>query len=315
VCTVAFAPCPPLAGACEVTGVRRVGDGPLIDYGDMEGILTYEVSAGYFETLGVPVREGRVFDDALGRDDPPLAVVNEAAARHLFGGAALGDRISVTHPLTDEVQAEVIGVVADVREGALETPVMPALYLPRAQAPRPYGALIVGVDGDPYAVLDGVRAASAALDPTLPLTDPTTVAELTAAATARTRVLVGLLAAFALLGLLLSAVGVYGVVSYDVLRRTREMGLRVALGASTGDVLRGVALRPALFAAAGVGVGVAAALLLTERASGLLYGVRAGDPRVLAAASAVLLLVTVIAAWLPARRALAVDPAETLRGD
>jgi hypothetical protein len=241
--------------------------------------------------------------------------VNEAAARHLFGGAALGDRISVTHPLTDEVQAEVIGVVADVREGALETPVMPALYLPRAQAPRPYGALLVGVDGDPYAVLDGVRAASAALDPTLPLTDPTTVAELTAAATARTRVLVGLLAAFALLGLLLSAVGVYGVVSYDVLRRTREMGLRVALGASTGDVLRGVALRPALFAAAGVGVGVAAALLLTERASGLLYGVRAGDPRVLAAASAVLLLVTSIAAWLPARRALAVDPAETLRGD
>jgi predicted permease len=311
----ATAPCPPLSGMCEVTGVRQIDSGPTVDFDRMESILTYEVSADYFRTLGVRVLEGRELPAALAPGDPPVALVNEAAARTLFGGSAVGHHIAVTHALTEERQAEVIGVVEDVRYGGLADEVIPALYFSRAQALPGYGTLLVQTSDDPEALAEAVRAAVREVTPEIPLTDVTTLAELEAVASARTRVLLGLLAAYSVLGLLLSAVGIYGSVSFDVARRTRETGLRLALGASAAHVLRALVSRPAVFALGGGLLGLVGAALLTRQMGPLLFGVEPGDGRVLGAAALVLVTVAVGAAWRPTRRALSLDPAETLRGE
>ncbi|HEX7049828.1 MAG TPA: ADOP family duplicated permease [Longimicrobiales bacterium] len=309
----AIAPCAPLAGRCEVLAVRRIDDGPPAEHGEMDGILAYAVSDDYFRTLGIPLRAGRTFTPEDRDGGPPVAVVNEAAARKFFGGAALGHRIVVSHSLTADMMAEVVGVVGDVRYGALEEPAMPALYFSRRQAPSSYGTLFVGTRGDPYALVGAVRREAATLDPTLPLYAVTTMGERRAAATARTRVILGLLAAFGSTGLLLSAIGLYGLVSYAVVRRTPEMGLRVALGARSGAVLRLVLVPAGALAAAGAAAGIAAAAFLTRHAGALLFGVEPTDPRVLAAAAALLFAIALVAAWVPARRATRVDPMEALR--
>jgi predicted lysophospholipase L1 biosynthesis ABC-type transport system permease subunit len=192
---------------------------------------------------------------------------------------------------------------------------MPAVYFARAQSTPPSGTILVHTSGDPEALLDGVRAVVRAVDPSLALADVTTLSALEDVATARTRVLLWLLLAFSAVGLLLSAVGIYGVVSYDVQRRTRETGLRLALGAPAADVLRSTLARPAIFAGVGSALGVAGALVLTRQLRALLFQVEAGDPRIMAGSTLVLLGVAVAAAWVPTRRALKVDPAQTLRGE
>jgi putative ABC transport system permease protein len=315
VSSVATAPCPPLAGACEVVGVNQIDDATPVGPGEMSSVLAYEVSPEYFRTLGVPLVEGRAFDATSSESDAPLAVVDQRAAEELFGGDALGHRLAVTHELTEDRSAEIIGVVANVRAGALEGEALPTVYFARRQAPRAYGTLLVQTTGAPEDRINEVRAAVRQLDPNLALADVTTLADLSAAATARTRVLLALLTAFSLLGLSLSAVGIYGMVSYDVQGRARELGLRVALGASAASVLRSTVGRPTLLVSGGAAVGLAGALLLTRQLQALLFDVEPRDPRVLATAAAVLIAIGLGAALLPARRALRVDPAETLRGE
>jgi predicted permease len=312
----AVAPCPPLAGRCEVVGIRRIDDGPVIDYGDMQGMLAYAVSEDYFATLGIAVRQGRTFGAGDGEDAPPVAIVNEAAAREHFAGSALR-RMAVTHELTpdDGAMAEVIGVVADVRYGALVEPAMPAVYFSTRQAPSSYGTLFVQTSGDPYDLVSALRREVAALDADLPLYDVTTMADRYAAATARTRIVLGLLSAFALAGMLLSAIGLYGVVSYAVVQRTREMGLRMALGAPTRDVLRLVIARPVRLALYGVALGLAVTLVVTRYVTALLYGTAPADGRILLGVTLLLVAVALAAAWVPATRATRVDPATALRGD
>jgi len=311
----AIAPCPPLEGPCEVTGLEQIDDGAPADAARVEAIVTHAVTEDYFATLGVPLRAGSTFEPGLDADDPPVAIVNEAAARALFGGSALGRRIAVTHRLTAEGPAQVVGVVADVRDGGLEVEPRPAIYFSRRQTTPWYGTLFVAVEGDPYALVGDVRREARALDPDLPLTDVSTLGDLRAAATARTRIVLVLLFAFASLGLLLSAVGIYGVVSYAVVRRTREMGLRLALGAPTLALVRSVVGRPALLAILGSLAGLGGALALTRRVQGLLYGIEPWDPGVLGGATVLLIGIATAAAWIPTRRALRVDPVETLRGE
>jgi putative ABC transport system permease protein len=315
VLAAAIAPCPPLVGPCEVAGLQQLDDGAPAGTGRVETVVTNAVTGDYFATLGVALRAGSLFETGLEADDPPVAMVNETAARALFGGSALGRRIALTHRLTADQPAQVVGVVADVRDGGLEAEPRPAVYFSRRQTTPWYGTLFVAVDGEPYALVDDVRREARALDPDLPLTEVSTLGDLRAAATARTRIVLGLLLAFAALGLLLSAVGVYGVVSYAVVRRTREMGLRLALGAPTIGLLRSVVARPALLASLGSLAGLAGALALTRRVQGLLYGVEPWDPGVLGGATVLLIGVATAAAWIPARRALRVDPVETLRGE
>lgn len=315
VLAAAIAPCPPLAGPCEVTALRHLDDGAPAEDVPVEAIITNAVTAGYFATLGVPLIAGGTFEVGLDTDDPPVAIVNETAARALFGGSALGHRIAVTHGLTAERPAQVVGVVADVRDGGLEGEPRPAIYFSRRQTTPWYGTLFVAVEGDPYALVDAVRREARALDPELPLTDVSTLGDARAAATARTRIVLGLLLAFAALGVLLSAVGIYGVVSYAVQRRTREMGLRLALGAPALGLIRSVVGRPALLASLGSLAGLAGAMALTRRLQGLLYGIEPWDPRVMGGATVLLIGIATAAAWIPARRTLRVDPVETLRGE
>lgn len=310
---VAMGNCPPLTSMCEILGVRQIDDRPPPGSG-LQSALTYAVSTDYFATLGIRLQSGRTFTAADGPAVTPVAVISETAARDWFPGeSAIGHRVAVTHSLTETAKAEIIGVVDDVRYAALERPAIPAVYLSRAQAPTSYGTIFIHSAADPLAVLDGVRQVVGAIDDGLPLYDISTMAERIAIATARTRVVLGLLTAFALTGLLLAMVGLYGVVAYTIEQRTRELGIRFALGASRADVLRLVVTPPALLALAGTSLGVGAALFLTRFARALLYGIEPSDPRVMVGAVVVLLGVAALAAWIPARRAAIVHPANALR--
>ena len=315
VVSVATAPCPPLTGACSVTGIRQVDDRRAADPAHMERIVTYAVSDDYFATLGVPILQGGGFEAGVRAGEPPVAVLSETAARRLFGGSAVGHRIGVTVALTSEQPAEVVGVVADVRYDGLEVEPMPAIYFSRRQMTPWYGTVFLRMQGDPYGVLEAVREEARSLDPAMPLFEVSTLGELRGAATARTRVILGLLLSFALLGLLLSAAGIYGVVSYAVVRRTREMGLRLALGATAHAVVQMIVRRPVWLALAGSAAGLAGALALTRYLQELLFAIKPWDPRIMAAAMGILVSVALAAAWIPARRATRLDPAQTLRAE
>jgi ABC-type antimicrobial peptide transport system permease subunit len=202
-----------------------------------------------------------------------------------------------------------------VRYDGLEEELMPAVYLSEHQAAMGYGTLHVRVAGDLYGTVDAIRREAVALDPHLPLFSISTLADAEAAATARTRIIFSLFMAFALSGLLIGAVGLYGIVSHTVSSRTPEVGLRIALGAARGGVVRLVVGRPAAIALIGTAVGLGATYGLTRYMEQLLYGTRASDPRVFIAAASVLLAVTAIAAWIPARRATRIPPTVALRAD
>jgi putative ABC transport system permease protein len=306
--------CAPLAGVCEIRGLRRLDDREVPE-SESVPLLTYAVDDDYFGALGIPLRAGRVFDGRDATDNAPVVVINEAAARLFAGESPIGHRIGITHELTSERPAEIVGVVADVPYGTLEGGAIPAVYLSRRQAPSAYGTIFLRVATEPTSLVDAVRAAVAHVDPTLPLYDITTLEELEAVATARTRVVLWLLAVFAVTGLLLSAVGLYGIVAYAVAGRTREMGVRLALGASAANVVR-IVLTPAVrLVIVGTVLGIAAALALTRFLGVLLYGITPSDPRVLGAAAVVLLVVAATAAAWPAMRATRVDPAVALRGE
>lgn len=311
----AFATCPPLAGRCEITGVSRIDDGAPLEGAEMTGALTYVVSDGYFDVVGAPPVQGRGFGAADGQGATPVVVINEIAAARLFPGQnALGHRLALTHSLTAEAMAEVVGVVPDIRYGALEESIMPAVYLSVRQAPPGYGTLLVrGADPDSYG--PAMRDVLAGLDPDLPLTAQASLYSLAADATARTRVVLWLLSAFAASGLLMSAVGLYALVSYAISRRTREVGVRVALGAARPSIVALVSRGPALLVLSGAGAGLLTSVRTTRSMTSLLFGVQAGDPRVLAGVIGLLLAVVGLATLVPALRALRVDPVEALRHD
>jgi putative ABC transport system permease protein len=309
------ATCPPLAGRCEIAGLRQIDDGPAADYSEMGGVLAYVVTDGYFDAIGVPLLEGRGFE-ASDRDGAPVVLVNRAAAREHFGDVSpVGHRISITHSLTESEMATIVGVVGDVRYGDLEEPPMPAVYLSERQVAMPFGTLVVRTEGEPYAVLGAVRSSIGELDPDLPLFGVSTLEERHFAATARTRIILGLLASFALAGLFLSAIGLYGLVSNGVVARTREVGLRIALGADRRSVFRMLTARPAALVATSLVVGVGVAWWSSRWLGTLLFETSPDTPTPLAAAVLVLTLVTAAATWLPAHKATRLPPSTTLRAE
>jgi predicted permease len=315
VLSTAVAPCAPLTAPCEITALQRIDD-RVSSRSDALPIITYAVSDDYFRTLGISVRQGRAFGVQDAPAGSPVVILNETAAQRLFPeGSALGHRLAISHALTEERMATIIGVVADVQYGQLEQPMAPTVYLATRQAPSSYGTLFVHTDGDPLQLLAVLRREIATLDPDLPLEQVTTMRARHTLATARTRVVLGLFAAFALSGLLLSAIGLYGLVSFSVQQRTREMGLRLALGASAGNIIRLVLRGPLLLAGLGVSAGIAAALIVTRYVRDLLYNVEPSDPRVLFAAALALSIVATTAALVPARRATRAHPADSLRSD
>jgi predicted permease len=306
----------PLGGHCSITAMRFAGSTEYVD-GSRPEIGVDWVDHEFFETLGVPVLAGRTFGDSDREDSPPVVVLNETAARALFpNGDAVGSRVSMgASPAAETTDGvEVIGIVGDVLYDTPEKGVMAEAYFSIAQEVGG-STIFLRTEGEPMALVGPARATLAELDPDLPVFGVRTLDDLEAVATADTRVLGGLLAVFAGLAMLLAATGVWAVVAHAVARRTRELGLRVALGAKPGEVV-GLVVRQGLgVAVAGTLLGAALAWAASRVLQGLLYGVEPTDPVAFAGGAIFLLAVSIVAAWLPARQATRVDPMEALRSD
>ena len=274
---------------------------------------------GYFEALQIPLRSGRTFTAADDDKAPCSVVVNEAWVRKYFPGQdVLGRRLRFSEKGDDTYSRwrSIVGVVADTHDFGLDKPAPPVYYVPHSQLPDPEMVLLVRAPGaNPQALAQELRAALASIDPAQPVdwAQPFT-ARIDSALSPR-RFPLQLLAAFAALALVLSALGIYGVTSYAVSQRTREIGVRIAIGAQAGDVLRMVMGNALRLAGAGVVLGLCAALLFARVLSSQLYGVSGRDPLTYAAISAALAGVALLASWLPARRATRVDPAQALRAE
>jgi putative ABC transport system permease protein len=210
---------------------------------------------------------------------------------------------------------EIVGIVGDVRSAGLEEPVEGEMYLSYWQVPDLVLGIALRTSGDPASLAGQLRAAVWSVDREQPVTYVMPISELAAESLAFRRAGMMLAGSFGFLALVLAAIGIYGVLSYSVMRRTREIGVRMALGASPGDVAGGILREGLMMTAAGVAIGLAAALGLSRFLASVLFEVRPGDPMTYAAVAAVLLGVAVLAAWIPARRATSVDPLVALRTD
>jgi putative ABC transport system permease protein len=266
---------------------------------------------GYVETMAIPLLRGREFTAHDDAGAPPVAMVNETVARRFWPGAnPLGKRIllgRMVKPL------EVVGVLGDVRNNKLAGDVQPEIYLPFAQLPWASMNLVVRTSGSPAAFAAPVRARVLAVDREQPVTGIQTMGDLLSIAAAEPRSATSLLGALAALALLLAVVGIYGAIAYSVAERTSEMGLRVALGAARADILEMVLRQGLLLAVAGIAIGLAASLALTQLLSGLLYRVSVRDPLAFSAGAILFASVAALASYIPARRATRVDPMTALR--
>jgi predicted permease len=281
------------------------------------GVGFHSVSPDYFRTLGIALQRGRVFtaQDRIGA--PRVALINQTAAEKFFPGEdPIGRRLrpyATPNYETQEQWVVIVGIVADVRYGRLEEALEPDLYVSSLQPTGRTPTLLVRSRVEVAALTTAIQREVLALDRNTPLTAIQTMQERVADVTSRTRFIAVLLGAFAGLALLLAGIGIYGVMTYSISARTREVGIRMALGAQAGDVVRLVLHQGMILAGIGVGIGLLASLALTRLMKGLLFGVGANDPLTFGAISLLLLSVALFACWLPARRATKVDPLVALR--
>jgi putative ABC transport system permease protein len=271
------------------------------------------VDPGYFAAMRIPTIAGRTFTAADRPDAPPVIVVNQKMARQYWtNGAAVGSRMKVswTHP---DATPEIIGVVGDVRTSALDADVRPMIYYVEAQDPTASMTLAIRHSGDPGPLVAAVRAAVRDLDHDVPLTDIASMTTRLARSMSDRRYPMLLLSGFAVLAVLLAAVGLYGLLSYVVSRRTREIGVRMALGADRGAVL-GLVMRDGVrLTLIGAVIGAVASGVAARALGHLLYGVGPTDPLTFAVVGLLLVAVALVASYLPAARATRVDPVEALR--
>ena len=287
---------------------RPLGPGEITPSADYR-----RISPGYFGAMGIRLLRGRDFTERDDNLSAPVAVVNEALARRFFAGEeVLGKRL--VYPEGERpVTREIVGVVADLKHDNLAGERAPEVYVPFAQRPHSSMALAVRGEGDPVALAGAVRAAVREVDPGEPVYSVMTMRERLDQSLAPQRFNTQLLIAFAVAATLLAAVGVFGVLSFQVAQSRHEIGIRMALGAQRGDVLKLVVGRGLRYVLGGVVVGLATSLALTRVMSSLLFEVSATDPATLAAITLGLVGVALLASYLPARRASKVDPLTALR--
>ena len=270
------------------------------------------VSEGAFRVLGVPVLEGREFTAADAAGSVPVAVVNQELARRTWPGrSALGRRLRISGP--PDVWATVIGVVGTIRQRTLREAPSPQLYRPMTQAANIFNSIAARTDGEPMALARSVRAALWSVDPEQPVWRMRSMASLLERDVATPKVIMLLTTLFASLALLLAVIGVYGVVSYVVAERTREVGIRMALGARSSEVVRLFVGRGLRAIGVATATGLAAALAGARVLRAQLYGVSPTDLATFVAVPVILAAVAVLACWLPSRRAARVDPMVALR--
>jgi putative ABC transport system permease protein len=300
---------------------------PLIQKGDVNG-FTIEgrprlarnvfsnanyriVTRDYLRTIGVPLREGRYLDAHDSADAPPVTLVNEAMKRKFWPNeSAIGKRFRFGD---SRPWVTIVGVVGDIRQSGLEKPPSAEMYLPAAQDPTPLSGLVIRTMADPKGLAQAVRREIRAVDKDMPITDVATMEQVLDREVLQRRAQMLLLSIFAAVALLLASLGIYGVLAYLVSQRTQEIGIRMALGASPRDVLLAVAGQGMGLSIAGIALGVTAALALTRVVSRLLFGIAASDPATFLAVSLLLLVVALAACYVPARRAMRIDPIVALR--
>jgi len=301
----------PLGGSRAETGVTRGADDPA-DRTAIRGTTLATVTAGYFEMFGIALVRGRAFLDADRAETPEVVVVSESFARMLWPDEeAVGQSVRIG----GETLASVVGVARDIKYHSLADDGSPLLYLPLPQAYSDRMVLQVRLAEDTPGARTAVRQAVQELDPALPLPLMSSMDDDMGISLLPTRVGAGILGGFGAMALLLAIIGVYGVTAFLVGERTREIGVRSALGATAGQVVRLMMRDTLRLAAAGVALGLAAGIGVGALLSGWLYGVGAFDPRPLGGAGLVLLGVALVGTWLPARRALRIDPVTALRAD
>jgi len=302
----------PLTGGQTPAPVAVVGR-PVPPMSEQAQANRHLVSPGYFRTLGIPLRAGRDFDERDTPGAPQVAIVNETFARRHFPGEDPVGRSVVTG--MGQRQAQVVGVVADVRSTGLHTPPEADYFLPALQRPEAFTNVLVRTTLAPAATAALVREALRGVDPNLPLLEPQTLEARIDRTIANRKLALMLLAGLAGLALVLACLGVYSVMAHLVAFRTSEIGIRMALGATPGAVMRLVLGHGRRLTLLGIAIGVVAALAVTQSFRQTLFEVDAADPFVYVAVSVVLLLVAESASWLPARRATRIDPVIALRGE
>ena len=270
----------------------------------------------YFRTMRIPLISGRVFDERDGLKGQPTMIVNQAFAKKYFANQnPLGQHIQVRlgDDVFDQSVREIVGVVGNTRLKGLAATPQPEYYLPWAQAVVTNPYLVIRTAGDPLALADAVRAEVQRMDKGVPVYQVSTLQGYVSKSAAQPRFQTFLLVCFAAMALVLAGIGLYGLLSYVVVQRSFEIGLRMALGAQRSDILRQIVRRGLLLTLTGVIAGLALAAAVTRMMTGMLYGVRSSDPLTFAAMAAVLLIVSIAASSIPAWRAARVDPNRTLR--
>lgn len=271
-----------------------------------------QISGPFFETAGIPLLKGRLFTDQDNDNSPRVAIINQTMAKSYWPGEdAIGKRFRFAGgPWTT-----VVGITRDTHRQGLEKQVIPQVFRPEAQQPDDMLELIVRTSGDPRAIAASVHSEIETLDKSVAKFQVSTVEQQLGQETAERRFQTSLIGLFSLAALVLSAIGIYGLMHYFVAQRTNEIGVRMALGARAGDVLSLILRQGLLLAGIGAGIGILGALALTRLLSSLLFEVTPTDPVTFAAAPAILLGVAGLACWLPARRAAEIDPVRALRQD
>jgi putative ABC transport system permease protein len=294
--------------------VFTAADKPVPSRANLPASDYLRVSADYFETMGIRLLRGRWFSSADTPESAPVAVINETLSRRIWPNEdPIGKRIKQGFPEYNGLWREVIGVVNDVKTNGVDRPTSMQTYVLFSQTPGTFLGLIVRTQGNPLAVAAPIEQAIHTVDKDLPVFSIFTMDQLLGNSLAQRRLTLILLASFAALALLLAAVGVYGVIAYMVRQRTRELGVRLALGAQAGDVLKLILGQGLKLALIGVALGLAEAFALTRWMESLLFGVRPTDPLTFCLIAVVLLCVALVACWLPARSATQVDPLLALR--
>jgi putative ABC transport system permease protein len=312
---------PPMQGSCYGMPMQVAGR-PMVDRANRQGGFVKIVSPSYFSALKLRMVRGRPLSDRDGRNAPPAIVINERFAKREFENQdPIGQRLLIQEmvpgktELGPEIPWEIVGVVRDEKVNGIADERSAGVYVTNEQSPVYFQTLNVRTSVDPLALQKAIAAAIHGVNKDQAIIDVRTVDQIKAQSMANNRLQSVLLGLFATVALLLAGIGIYGVLSYSVAQRTHEIGIRAALGASEGSLLQLVLGRGVLLTVVGLVIGIGGSLALTRLMASLLYGVGARDPATMAAVSALLAAVAVIACYVPARRATRTDPLVALRSE
>jgi putative ABC transport system permease protein len=301
----------PLGGSGLIAFID-VEDNPKLDRKKDKPIIIGTISPDYFKTLQIPLLKGRQYDDRDTAESPEVAIVNEAFVRRFSAGSdPIGKRVSFG--CKEGLCRTIVGVVGNTKQENLTDDIIPELYAPSSQIPVNGMTLLVRTTGDPTGLVQSVRSEVFAIDKNQPVYDVKTLDARIAETMSVSRALMLLFASFAVLALVLASVGVYGVVSYSVNQRTHEIGIRIALGSRTTDLLKLTMKNGIALTLIGIAIGVGSAVMLTRFMEAMLFGVTPTDKLTFIGVSSILFLVALCASLIPARRATKVDPLVALR--